>query len=25
VDWLNQYGVFWHDRFDRLEALLEKM
>lgn len=25
VDWLNQYGEFWRDRFDRLEALLERM
>jgi DNA-binding transcriptional ArsR family regulator len=25
VDWLNVYGVFWRDRFDRLEALLERM
>jgi DNA-binding transcriptional ArsR family regulator len=25
VDWLNLYGVFWRDRFDRLEALLERM
>jgi DNA-binding transcriptional ArsR family regulator len=25
VDWLNLYGAFWRDRFDRLEALLEKM
>ena len=25
VDWLNLYGVFWRDRFDRLENLLERM
>ena len=25
VDWLRQYGAFWRDRFDRLEALLERM
>lgn len=25
VDWLTSYGVFWRDRFDRLEALLERM
>src|SRR5882762_2234213 len=25
VDWLRHYGVFWHERFDRLEALLERM
>ncbi|MGA8223082.1 MAG: metalloregulator ArsR/SmtB family transcription factor [Candidatus Acidiferrales bacterium] len=25
VDWLVHYGAFWHDRFDRLEALLERM
>lgn len=25
VDWLNLYGAFWRDRFDRLEALLERM
>jgi DNA-binding transcriptional ArsR family regulator len=25
VDWLNLYGAFWHDRFDRLESLLERM
>ena len=25
VDWLNHYGAFWRDRFDRLEALLERM
>jgi DNA-binding transcriptional ArsR family regulator len=25
VDWMTQYGVFWRDRFDRLEALLERM
>ena len=25
VDWLNQYGAFWRERFDRLEALLQRM
>ena len=25
VDWLRDYGAFWRDRFDRLEALLERM
>jgi DNA-binding transcriptional ArsR family regulator len=25
VDWLRHYGAFWGDRFDRLEALLERM
>jgi len=25
VDWLNLYCAFWRDRFDRLEALLERM
>ncbi len=25
VDWLRHYGAFWRDRFDRLEALLERM
>src|ERR1700723_4534277 len=25
VDWLDQYGVFWGDRFDKLEAVLERM
>jgi DNA-binding transcriptional ArsR family regulator len=25
VDWLRDYGVFWSDRFDRLEAVLERM
>jgi DNA-binding transcriptional ArsR family regulator len=25
VDWLRDYGVFWRDRFDRLEAVLERM
>ena len=25
VDWLNLYGVFWRERFDRLETLLERM
>jgi DNA-binding transcriptional ArsR family regulator len=25
VDWLNVYGAFWRDRFDQLEALLERM
>jgi DNA-binding transcriptional ArsR family regulator len=25
VDWLNVYGAFWRDRFDQLDALLERM
>ncbi len=25
VDWMRQYGAFWEDRFDQLEALLERM
>jgi DNA-binding transcriptional ArsR family regulator len=25
VDWMTQYGVFWRDRFDRLENLLQRM
>ncbi|HTV07366.1 MAG TPA: metalloregulator ArsR/SmtB family transcription factor [Acidobacteriaceae bacterium] len=25
LDWLSVYGVFWRDRFDRLESLLERM
>ena len=25
VDWLNLYGAFWRDRFDRLEDLLGRM
>ncbi len=25
VDWLVLYGAFWRERFDRLEALLERM
>jgi DNA-binding transcriptional ArsR family regulator len=25
VDWMGHYGVFWRDRFDRLEDLLNKM
>ncbi len=25
VDWLDQYGAFWRDRFDRLEDLLKRM
>ena len=25
VDWLKLYGVFWRDRFDQLEKLLERM
>ncbi|HTI73175.1 MAG TPA: metalloregulator ArsR/SmtB family transcription factor [Candidatus Limnocylindria bacterium] len=25
VDWMSHYGVFWQDRFDRLEDLLKKM
>lgn len=25
VNWLRDYGAFWKDRFDRLDALLERM
>jgi DNA-binding transcriptional ArsR family regulator len=25
IDWMGHYGVFWRDRFDRLEDLLNKM
>jgi DNA-binding transcriptional ArsR family regulator len=25
VDWMKHYSRFWHDRFDRLEDLLERM
>ena len=25
VDWMSVYGVFWRDRFDQLESLLERM
>ena len=25
VNWLDQYGAFWRDRFDRLENLLNRM
>jgi DNA-binding transcriptional ArsR family regulator len=25
VDWVNQYGAFWRDRFDQLENLLNRM
>ena len=25
IDWMNLYGVFWRDRFDRLETLLDRM
>ena len=25
IDWIKHYAVFWRDRFDRLEKLLEKM
>ncbi len=25
VDWLDRYGAFWRDRFDRLEDLLKRM
>lgn len=24
-DWIRLYGAFWRDRFDRLDALLERM
>jgi DNA-binding transcriptional ArsR family regulator len=25
MDWMSLYGAFWRDRFDRLEALLDRM
>jgi hypothetical protein len=25
VDWMSYYNRFWHERFDRLETLLEGM
>jgi len=25
IDWMSHYGVFWRDRFDRLETLLNEM
>ena len=25
VDWLDAYGAFWRERFDRLESLLKRM
>ena len=25
VDWMNVYGAFWRERFDQLEAVLERM
>ena len=25
ADWMNLYGEFWRDRFDRLESLLNRM
>jgi len=25
VNWLDRYGAFWRERFDRLEDLLERM
>jgi DNA-binding transcriptional ArsR family regulator len=25
VDWMSYYSRFWHDKFDSLEALLERM
>src|SRR5262245_19007624 len=25
IDWMSVYGVFWRDRFDRLEDLLKRM
>ena len=25
LDWMGVYAAFWHDRFDRLEALLKRM
>ncbi len=25
IDWMNHYAVFWQDRFDKLESLLNRM
>ncbi len=25
ADWMNVYGAFWRDRFDKLESLLKRM
>ena len=25
VDWMSYYSRFWHDRFDRLEAILKRI
>ena len=25
IDWMELYGAFWRDRFDRLEDLLKRM
>ncbi len=25
IDWLDAYGAFWRERFDRLETLLKRM
>ena len=25
IDWINFYSTFWHNRFDRLEDLLQRM
>jgi DNA-binding transcriptional ArsR family regulator len=25
IDWLNLYGAFWRERFDRLETLLKRI
>jgi DNA-binding transcriptional ArsR family regulator len=25
IDWMSLYGAFWRERFDRLEALLDRM
>jgi DNA-binding transcriptional ArsR family regulator len=25
IDWMSHYGVFWRDRFERLENLVNKM
>jgi DNA-binding transcriptional ArsR family regulator len=25
IDWMSHYGVFWRDRFDRLESVLKRM
>ncbi len=25
IDWMQHYGAFWNDRFDKLEGLLDRM